>query len=32
MHAISGSGNIFDKILDRHAGTNKIRVEGKSVL
>jgi hypothetical protein len=32
MHAISASGNYFDKILDRQVGTNKIKVEGKSVL
>jgi hypothetical protein len=24
--------NYFDKMLDRHVGTNKINVEGKSVL
>ena len=32
IHAISGSGNYFDKILDRHAGTNRIKVEGKNML
>jgi hypothetical protein len=32
MQAIIASGNYFDKILDRLAGTNKIIVEGKSLL
>jgi len=32
MPGISGSENYFDKILDRHAGTNKINAEGKNVL